>query len=201
MVLPVLLTSCSSFSLSEHPGDLTVKKQRRAKEATLVVKAFKYDPVEKEEEGMAPQDIAKWQELLTQGLDQSNIFAQVVAEKGDRTADSAVYSLDGKITRYYFKKNWVPTFFPVHIGASLFTLTLYTWFAGPTTVTKVDFEIQADLKDAKSGTLIKTFTERFQDTSALNIYSKDTNNPYGNPSITISKVIDSLATDIAAALP
>lgn len=201
MVLSVFLSSCSSFSLSEQPGTLSIKKQRRAKDATLIVKSFTYEPVDKGDDEMAPQDIVKWQELLAQGIDQSNIFTEVVMEKGDRVSDKTAYSVDGKITRYYFKKNWVPTFFPLHLGASFFTLTIYTWLAGPTTVTKVDFEVQVDLKESKSGTLIKSFTERFQDTSAMNVYSKDTNNPYGNPGIVLSKVIDSLASDMAVALP
>ena len=201
MLLPVLLTGCSSFSLSDNPGSLTVMKQRRVKDATLVVKSFNYTPVDKGDKEMTPQDIEKWQEILVQGLDQSNIFAEVVAEKGDRASGNAAYSVDGRITRYYFKKNWVPTFFPLHLAASFFTLTGYTWLGGPTTATKVDFEVQADLKDTKSGVLIKSFTERFQDTSAMNIYSKDMNSPYGNPSMALSKVIDSLAIGIAAALP
>jgi hypothetical protein len=200
-VLLAFLTSCSSFSLTDHPATLSVKKQRRAKDITLVVKAFKYEPIDQDEQEMAPADIVKWQELLAQGLDQSNIVTEVVPEKGDRASDNAAYSVDGKITRYYFKKNWIPTFFPVHLAASVFTLSLYTWLAGPTTVTKVDFEVQADLKEVKTGTLIKSFTERYQDTSPVNIYTKDTNNPYGNPSLVFSKVIDSLAINMAAALP
>jgi len=201
MVLSVFLSSCSSFSLSEYPGNLSVKKQRRAKDATLAVKSFTYDPVEKDADKLTPEDMMKWQELLTRGIDQSNIFTEVIMENGDRASDKTAYSVDGKITRYYFKKNWVPTFFPLHLAASFFTLTGYTWLAGPTTVTKVDFEVQVDLKESKSGALIKSFTERFQDTSALNIYSKDINSPYGNPGIVLTKVIDSLTSDMAAALP
>jgi hypothetical protein len=66
----------------------------------------------------------------------------------------------------------------------------------------VDFQVEVDLKDAKSGALIKTFTYQFADTSAMSVYTKDVSNPYHNPGgLVFSKAIDSLAGDIALALP
>jgi hypothetical protein len=212
VLLSVFLASCTSFNLAESPLSLTVKKQRRAKEAICVVKPFTYEPIKDkessstsekptEDEEVTQADINKWQELLVSGLNQSNIFAEVVPARSEGKVDNADYVLTGKIRRFYFKKNWVPTFFPGHIALSFFTLTIYTWAAGPTTVTKVDFEVEATLQDAKSGTIIGNFSERYTDTSALNIYSKGINNPYENPGLVFSTVIDALATKIAAALP
>lgn len=200
--IPVFLTGCSSFNLAEHSGDLPVKKQRRAKDVTAMVKPFDYSPIESDEgDLMVKEDLLRWQHILADGLNRSNVMTEVVSLNGEKPPENVAYIIDGKVKRFYFKKNWVPTFFPLHLAASFFTLTGYTWLAGPTTVTKVDFQVEVQLKDAKSGEVVKTFTEQFQDTSSMNIYSKDTNNPYGNPSMVFSRVIDSLAGDIAAALP
>ena len=201
IALSVLLPSCSSFNLSESPTTLTVKKQRRAKDAICVVKPFTFEPVETPDQEVTPSDITRWQEILVDGLNQANIFAEVVAVKNDSKIDNANYVISGKIRKFYFKKNWVPTFFPGHIGLSFITLTVYTWAAGPTTATKVEFEIEVNLQDAKSGKTLGSFREQFSDTSALNIYSKGINNPYENPGLVFSAVIDSLATKIASTLP
>lgn len=196
-LLPVLITSCTTFHLSEHQGSVAVKKQRRAKDVLCVVRPFAYTG----EDAMTPSDLKRWQEILAEGLNHSNIFAEVLAQAGDQQPLDAAYVIEGKVTKFSFQKNWVPTFFPVHLGLSFLTLTIYTWVAGPTTVTIVEFESVVDLKDAKTGSLIKSFTPSFKDTSTLNVYSKDVNNPYGNPSLVFAPIIDSLASDIAATLP
>lgn len=202
LTIPAFLVSCSSFNLAEHSGDLSVKKQRRAKDVTGVVQPFAYTPIESDEQDlMTKEDLLRWQEVLADGLNRSNIFADIVRQNGDKVPDHTAYLIDGKIKRFYFKKNWVPTFFPLHLGLSFITLTGYTWAAGPTTVTKIDFQVEVNIKDAKSGEVIKTLSEQFQDTTTMNIYSKDLNNPYGNPNLVFARVIDSLAADMAAALP
>jgi hypothetical protein len=150
---------------------------------------------------MSAADLARWHDVLVDGLNQSNIFSEVVKANGEHVPDTASYVIDGRITRYSFRKNWVPTFFPFHLGLSFITLTGYTWLAGPTTVTMVEFETVVDLKDSKTGATIKNFRVPYKDTSTLNVYSKDTNNPYGNPNLVFSQVISTMANEIAAALP
>src|SRR5437867_12270921 len=130
IALSVLLSSCSSFNLSESHTTLTVKKQRRAKEATCVVKPFTFEPVGSPDQEVTLSDITRWQEILVDGLNQANIFAEVVAVTNDSKIVNAQYVMSGKIRKFYFKKNWVPTFFPGHIALSFFTLTVYTWAAG-----------------------------------------------------------------------
>src|SRR5688572_17583900 len=111
VTLSLSLLSCSSFNLSEHQGSLSVKKQRRAKDVICVVKPFTYNPSESgEEDLMSAPDLQRWQEMLADGLNQSNIVAEVVAQNGDHIQENAAYVIDGKVTRFYFKKNWVPTF-------------------------------------------------------------------------------------------
>ena len=107
IALSVLLPSCSSFNLSESPTTLTVKKQRRAKDAICVVKPFTFEPVETPDQEVTPSDITRWQEILVDGLNQANIFAEVVAVKNDSKIDNANYVISGKIRKFYFKKNWV----------------------------------------------------------------------------------------------
>ncbi|MBI4639263.1 MAG: hypothetical protein HY731_01130 [Candidatus Tectomicrobia bacterium] len=71
-----------------------------------VVKPFTYTPNHTGQKGMGAEDWARWQEILTGGLNQSNIFADVVAQKSDPIPENVAYSVEGKVTRFYFKKNW-----------------------------------------------------------------------------------------------
>ena len=101
--LSIFLVSCSSFNLSESPTTLTVKKQRRAKESVCIVKPFTFEPIEPPDQEVKPSDLTRWQEILADGLNQSNIFAEVIAAKNDTKVDNANYVLSGKIKKFYFK--------------------------------------------------------------------------------------------------
>ena len=62
--------------------------------------------------------------------------------------------LDGRITEFWFYKNWVPTLFPIHLGMSFLTFTGYTLFGGPTSATIVRFTVHFELRSAGSGEVI-----------------------------------------------
>jgi hypothetical protein len=195
-----LLSGCTSFRLADHRAPLLeVIKHRRASDSACAVLSF--DSALEGGGSLSPADVSRWQKLLAQGLDRSNIFAEVVAAPGHTVPLEVDYVVDGEITEFNFQKNWVPTFFPGHVGLSLFTMSLYTWFAGPTTVTDVDFAVRVDVKDARTGELLDSFTEYYEDVSTLNIYTDGAGNPYQNPSLVFTQVINDVATKIAAALP
>lgn len=184
------------------PGPLAIEKQRRAEDATAAVLPFAYEPSDpKEAKKVSAADLDRWQQLLARGLDTTNVLAQVVTAEAGAIPPGTRYLISGRITKFNFQKNWIPTFFPLHIAASVFTSTLYTWLAGPTTVTDVDFEVSVDVRHAASGDLVTTAEGRFHDMSVLHIYSPGTNNPYNNPNLVFSQVVESLAVKIAAALP
>jgi hypothetical protein len=135
------------------------------------------------------------------GIDQSNIFARVEISSEAGAPAGADFLLGGRITRFWFEKNWVPTFFPIHLGLSFFTFTGYTLFGGPTTATVVRFSVEFHLQRADTGEEIAVFDENYRSTRAVNIYSKGAENPYDNPNLVFAQVIGSAATRIAAALP
>jgi hypothetical protein len=201
-VLLSLAVGCSTFSLSEQSGYLAVPKHRRAQDAALVVLPFAFAPEDPDDaDRLTERDLVKWQQMLASGLDQTNIVGSVATVPAGEVPASGDYALGGRITRFRFQKNWVPTFFPIHLGLSFFTFTGYTLFGGPTTATVVRFAVEFELTDARSGELIRSFSENFTSTRAVNIYSKGSENPYDNPNLVFSKVVDSAATKIASALP
>ena len=177
--------ACTTFSLAEHSGPLPIVKHRRAQDLTAVVVPFSYEPSDPEE---------------TDALTDADLASVVVADASSIPPGTR-YLITGSITKFNFQKNWVPTLFPLHIAASLFTFTAFTWLAGPTSVTDVDFGVRVSVVDLDTGQTIATFEEHFEDVSPVNIYTSGTGNPYNNPSLVFSKVVESLATRIAAALP
>jgi len=150
---------------------------------------------------LTPADLLRWQQILVSGIDQTNIFALVEAASEGTTPPADGYILSGQITNFRFQKNWVPTFFPIHLGLTFFTFTGYTLFGGPTTATIVRFSTHFELQDARSGDRIIAFDENYRSTRAVNIYSKGAENPYDNPNLVFAEVISSAAIKIAAVLP
>jgi hypothetical protein len=188
--------------LREQTGVLAVGKQRRASEATLLVMPFPYAPEDpKDASDLTPDDLARWQQLLASGIDQSDIFAVVDVAPAGGAAPADGYVLSGRITRFSFQKNWVPTFFPIHLGLSFLTFTGYTLFGGPTTATVVRFAVHFEVRSAGSGGEVVAFDENYRSSRAVNIYSKGVENPYDNPNLVFAQVITSAAMKIAASLP
>jgi hypothetical protein len=202
LVLPIVFAGCSTFTLAEQTGVLPIQKHRRATDETLAVLPFSFEPDDPDDASdLGGADLVKWESLLASGLDQSNIFANVITFSGDESQSPSDYVLGGRITRFRFQKNWVPTFFPLHLGLSFFTFTGYTLFGGPTTATIVRFTVEFELKRVDSGETLVTFDRNYRSTRAVNVYSKGVDNPYNNPNLVFAHIVESAATAIAEALP
>jgi hypothetical protein len=202
LVLALAQAGCTTFRLREQSGVLAVAKQRRASEETLHVMPFPYAPEDADEAGeLTPEDLARWQEVLTSGIDQANVFASVAPAATDGSTPASGYVLAGRITEFRFQKNWVPTLFPIHLGMSFLTFTGYTLFGGPTTTTIVRFKVHFELRRAGSSEVMTAFDENYRSTRAVNIYSKGAENPYDNPNLVFANVITAAVMRIAAALP
>jgi hypothetical protein len=132
---------------------------------------------------------------------QTNILEFVVVASGGGAPPAGDYTIGGRITRFRFQKSWIPTFIPIHLTLSFLTFTGYTLFGGATAATVVRFTVDFELTDVRSGGLIQSFEEDFSSIRKINVYSEAAENPYENPNLVFSKVIDSAATKIAAAFP
>ena len=139
--------------------------------------------------------------MLAAGLDQTNILDSVVVASGGGAPPAGDYAIGGRITRFQFQKNWIPTLFPIHLSLSFLTFTGYTLFGGATAATVVRFSVDFELTEVRSGEIIYSFEEDFSSTRKINVYSEAAENPYENPNLVFSKVIDSAATQIAGVFP
>jgi hypothetical protein len=201
-ILLTFAVGCSTFSLSEQSGDLLVASHPRARDATLVVRPFAFAPADPDDAGrVTERDLARWQQILAAGLERTNLLESVVAAPGDGAPATGDYALGGRITRFEFRKSWVPTLIPIHLGLALLTFTGYTLFGGPTAATVVRFSVEFELEDLRSGELIRSFEEDFASARKINVYSVAAENPFENPNLVFSKVVDSAAAEIASALP
>jgi hypothetical protein len=201
-VLLTLAVGCSTFRLADHSGPLALQEHPRAREASLVVLPFAFAPEDPDEAGrLTEDDLARWQRILAAGLDQTNILESVVVASGAEAPPAGDYTIDGRITRFWFQKNWIPTLIPIHLSLSFLTFTGYTLFGGATAATAVHFSVDFELTDVRSGEFIHSFEESFTSTCKINIYSEAAENPYENPNLVFSKLVDSAATKIASALP
>jgi len=201
-VLLTLAVGCSTFSLSEQSGDLAVPKHRRARDAALVVLPFAFEPEDPDDAGrLTEHDLARWQRMLAAGLDQTNILESVVVASGGGAPPAGDYTISGRITRFRFQKSWIPTLIPIHVSLSFLTFTGYTLFGGATAATVVRFTVDFELTDVRSGRLIQQFEEDFTSTRKINVYSEAAEDPYENPNLVFSKVVDSAATKIANVFP
>ncbi len=198
----IVLADCSTFSLSEQSGALPIEKQRRVTGESLAVLPFSFEPPDPDDASdLGADDLAKWQSLLVAGLDQTDVFARVVYASDEESARSCDYVLDGRITNFRFQKNWVPTFFPLHLALSFFTFSGYTLFGGPVVATIVRFNVKFELRRTGSDEVIASFDKSYHSSRAVNIYSKAAENPYNNPNLVFADIIKSAAMTIAVALP
>jgi hypothetical protein len=180
--LPFLLASCSSYHLSESTPAVSINKLKHETPFVCGIAPFTYEPVDKSDQDlMSQQDLAKWNDVFFQIINLSDICSETIRIDKASNTSNLDYIIDGSLKKFYFKKNWIPMLFPLHIRISFFTLSIYTWAAGPTTSTKVNLEYFANLKDAKTGRVITSVPESFASTDVMTIYSRDTENPYGNP--------------------
>jgi len=201
-VLLTLAVGCSTFTLADHSGHLAVPEHPRARDASLVVLPFAFAPEDPDDAGrLTERDLAGWQRMLAAGLDQANILESVVAASGTGAPPAGDYTIGGRITRFRFQKSWIPTLIPIHVSLSFLTFTGYTLFGGATAATVVRFSANFELTDVRTGRLVHSFEEDFASTRKINVYSEAAENPYENPSLVFSKVVDSAAAKIAIALP
>jgi len=202
LMLPVFLSSCAAFHLADRAPQVNVSKLKQATKAVCGVAPFTYEPTDRgETKLMTAPDLARWHQMYFDAVNLADICAETVkVESATAIPKKVDYLIDGKISNFYFKKNWVPMLFPLHIGLSFITLTIYTWTAGPTTSTRVNFEFTTRLKDAKTGAIVATIPESFKSTDVMTVYSSDTNNPYGNPGIAFTPLINDSTTKLAEAL-
>ena len=201
-VLLTLAVGCSTFSLSEQSGDLAVPEHRRARDAALVVLPFAFAPEDPDDAGrLTEHDLARWQRMLAAGLDQTNILESVVVASGGGAPPAGDYTISGRITRFRFQKSWIPTLIPIHVSLSFLTFTGYTLFGGATAATVVRFSVDFEVTEVRSGELIQSFEEDFSSIRKINVYSEAAENPYENPNLVFSKVVDSAATEVASLFP
>ena len=199
--LPFLLASCSSYHLSESTPTVSIIKLKHETRVVCGVAPFTYEPVDTSDQNlMSLQDLAKWNEVFFQSINLSDICSETIRIDNASKANNLDYIIEGSLKKFYFKKNWIPMLFPLHIGISFLTLSIYTWAAGPTTSTKVSLEYFATLKDSKTGKVITSVPETFDSTDVMTIYSKDTENPYGNPGLALSPTFNDVAVKFSEAL-
>jgi len=197
----IAIPGCATFDLSKQTGVLPIQKQREATSETLAVCGFRYEPQKSNDTPLDAMDLQKWQSMVVAGIDQASIFGKVVSCSGDEIPAAASYVLDGRITRFRFQKNWVPMFFPLHLGLSFFTFTGYTLFGGPTTMTIVRFAVEFELRKVDTNEVVLSLNKNYRSTRAVNIYSKSIGNPYSNPNMVFAEILGESAMAIAAALP
>jgi hypothetical protein len=192
---------CSAYHLDDSQPQINVTKLRQSN-ASCAVTPFAWEPEEKSDSGnMRPADLEKWDQIYFDSVNLSDICAETVkVVPGGKVPNGIDYVIDGKISDFYFKKNWVPMFFPVHLGISLFTLTVYTWAAGPTTTTKVELKYTVRVKNIKTNSVIAEIPEHYSSTDVMTMYSRDTDHPYGNPGMVLAQVFNDANAKIAEAI-
>jgi hypothetical protein len=201
LALLVAIPGCTTFHLYEQTGVLPIQKQRGATGEILAVCEFTYEAMDSGDTPLEASDLQRWQSIVVMGMDQANIFADVVSCSGGEIPEVASYVLNGRIERFRFQKNWVPIFFPLHLGLSFFTFTGYTLFGGPTTVTIVRFAVKFELRKADTHEIVLSLNKNYRSTRAVNVYSNGVENPYDNPNLVFAEILGSTAMSIASALP
>ncbi len=201
LTLLITIPGCATFHLAEHTDLLSLQRQRGVTSETLAVCEFRYEPQESKDTPLDAPDLKKWQSMVVFGLNQTTIFGDVVACSNEEIPSAASYVLNGRITRFRFQKNWVPTFFPVHLGMSFLTFSGYTLFGGPVTFTIARFAVEFELRRVDTDEIVVAFDRSYDSRRAVNIYSRGRENPYSNPNLVFSEVLQSAAIEMALALP
>ncbi len=194
-LLGAFSSGCTTFSLADQAGVLAIPRHERLADVPLAIVRFDFD------DGTirGHESRRRWHKILATGLDQTNLFAKVSAVD-TLAADFEGYTLTGRVRRFRFRQNWFPTFIPVHVGLSLFTLGGWTLLGGPTTGTSVAMTADFQLRDHQ-GEVIHEFSENYASVRVLNIYSSDAKNPYKQPNIAFAALVEGIAKKLESALP
>jgi hypothetical protein len=201
-MIPVFLSGCASYRLSDKNPQYMVTKHAEATKGVCGIIPFEYVPIDIDDAKlMSKTDLEKWNELFLNAVNTADICGRTIRVASSKSIPKNVdYIIDGKVTSFYFKKNWVPMFFPGWVGLTFFTLGVYGIAAGPTTSTKVDFGFTANLKNPQTGQIYESIPERFESTDVMTIYSDDNDNPYGNPGLAFDSTINGATKKLQEAI-
>lgn len=202
VMLPIMISGCAAYRLSDKNPQYPLAKVHEATLGTCAVAPFDYRPHDTDDADlMTPADLNKWNQQFFQALNRSDVCGRTLqVASANAVPAHADYLIDGTVTDFYFKKNWVPMFFPGWMGLTFITLGVYGIAAGPTTSTMVDFGYTVNLKDAKTDKLIESIPEKFESKDVMTMYSDDNDNPYGNPGLAIGPTINDAMKKLAEAI-
>jgi hypothetical protein len=205
ILIPSLLSACSTYHLREHNPQYVLSKQAEATKDLCAVAPFSYEPIDQGDSKMMNKaDLDKWNELFFEAFNRADICGRAIRIASlDSIPAGTKFVIDGKVTEFSFERNWVPMFFPVWMGLTVLSLGIYGLAAGPMTTTKSEFGFTVNLKSAKTRQLIESNAEKFDSTDVQTLYSDDAGNPYNNPGLafepTLNEAMKKLSTGIARA--
>lgn len=202
LMIPVMINGCAAYRLSDKNPQYPLTKVHRATHGVCAVAPFDYRPSDAgDADLMSRADLELWNRQFFQAINRADVCGRTLrVASASAVPAQADYLIDGTVTDFYFKKNWVPMFFPGWMGLTFFTLGIYGIAAGPTTSTMVDFAYTVNLKDAKTGKLIASIPEQFESKDVMTMYSDDNHNPYGNPGLAIGPTINDAMVKLAEAI-
>lgn len=202
ILIPALLSACSTYHLKEHNPQYVLSKQAEATKDLCAVAPFSYEPIDQGDAKMMNKaDLDKWNELFFEAFNRADICGRAIKVTSlDSIPAGAKFVIDGKVTEFSFERNWVPMFFPVWMGLTVISLGIYGLSAGPMTTTKSELGFSVNLKDAKSRQLIEANAERFESTDVQTLYSDDAGNPYNHPGLAFEPTLNEAMKKLSAAI-
>lgn len=193
-LVPLFLNACAAYKLSDQNPQFLVAKSKTATQGLCAVTPFSYEPVDQDDKSlMSDKDLQRWNDIFYDSVNLSHICARTIKVPATVSIPASVnYVISGKVTNFYFKKNWVPMFFPGWMTLTVFTLGIYAIAAGPTTSTKVNFGFTTTLKDPSTGKIIDSIPESFESTDVMTMYSDTNTNPYHNTGMAFDPTLNDL---------
>lgn len=202
LLIPLMLNACAAYRLTDKKPQYLVAKSHEATRGVCAVAPFTFAPTDaSDQKMMSAADLDQWNEIFFSAVNIADICARTIKVRSLREVPhETAYLIDGKVTEFYFKKNWVPMFFPGWMALTFFTLGVYGIAAGPTTSTKVDFGFTTTLRQHRSGKTLATIPEQFQSTDVMTIYSDENLNPYQNPGLAFEPTLNSVTKKLGEAI-
>jgi hypothetical protein len=202
LVIPAFLSACSAYHLTDHNPRYALNMQAKATGGVCAVGPFSYEPSDKSESKLMDQsDLDQWNTLFFEAVNRSDICSRTIKVTSPGTVPpGATYLIDGKITEFYFQKNWVPMFFPVWMGMTVITLGIYGIAAGPMTTTKTEFGFTVNLKNVNTQKLMISEPQRYESTDVQTVYSDEAGNPYSNPGLAFEPTINEALQKLGEAI-
>lgn len=200
-LIPIILSGCATYRLSDKNPQYALSKVPEATRGTCAVAPFAYRPTEKDEADlMTKEDLAIWNKQFYDAVNRADLCGRTIPlTSGSGSPSRYDYLIDGTVTNFYFKKNWVPMFFPGWVGLTFITLGVYGLAAGPMTTSLVDFGFIVNLKDS-TGKVIENIPEKFDSRDVQTLYSDPNDNPYGNPGLAFAPTINDATKKLSLAI-